>query len=166
MGSPERFTYFWGHRPGSALPECSQMFPSPFVLEGQAFSCAEQWMHWKKSQLFGDAAVAGAILAEADPMRHKALGRQVAAFSAPAWGAVARCVVFRGNVAKFGQNPPLLERLRATAGTTLVEAAPNDAIWGIGLRAGDARARDRATWQGTNWLGEVLTEVRIALCGL
>jgi Domain of unknown function (DUF1768). len=48
----------------------------------------------------------------------------------------------------------------ATKGTTLVEAAPWDKAWGIGLAADDKKARNRDTWRGKNWLGEVLTRVR------
>ncbi len=81
------------------------------------------------------------------------------------WVAVARDVVFRGNVAKFGQHPDLLARLRATCGTTLVEASPNDRVCGIGLAKDDPRAAQRDTWLGTNWLGDSLTEIRVALCG-
>lgn len=42
----------------------------------------------------------------------------------------------------------------------IVEAAPNDKIWGIGLEASDSRAWNRATWDGTNLLGRVLMRVR------
>ena len=135
------------------------------VLEGRRFTCCEHWMHWRKALLFGDAATAAAILAEPDPRRHKALGRQVAPFVAGTWAAVARDVVFRGNAAKFSQHPDLLRRLARSRGTTLVEAAPNDAVWGIGLAGDDPRAASRDTWLGTNWLGEILTELRVALCG-
>lgn len=164
-GVPERFTFFWSHREGRPHAECSQFYPRPMVVEAERFVCCEQWMHWRKALLFGDAGIATAILAEPDPARHKALGRQVAGFSAEAWAAVACDVVFRGTVAKFSQHPDLLDRLRQSCGTTLVEAAPNDAAWGIGLAADDPRAARRDTWLGTNWLGAVLTEVRVALCG-
>ena len=41
-----------------------------------------------------------------------------------------------------------------------MEASPTDKIWGIGLSKDDPRAADRSKWRGTNWLGEILTEVR------
>ena len=135
------------------------------TVEGQVFTCCEQWMHWRKAQVFGDLDVATAILASDDPFQHKALGRKVAGFSDAVWAAVARDIVFRGTMAKFSQHPDLLDRLRESCGTTLVEAAPNDAVWGIGLAEDDPRALHRDTWLGTNWLGIVLTEVRVALCG-
>ena len=127
------------------------------------FTCCEHWMHWRKALLFGDAAAA--MLAEPAPMAQKALGRQVAGFAQAPWDAVARDIVFRGNIAKFSQHPALLEQLLASCGTTLAAASRTDAVWGIGLTAADPRAAQRATWQGTNWLGEVLTAVRVAPCG-
>jgi len=57
----------------------------------------------------------------------------------------------------------LKQALFATNGTTLVEAAPNDTIWGIGLTEDDPRALKRETWLGKNLLGEILTQIRIEL---
>ena len=61
---------------------------------------------------------------------------------------------------QFSQNAELKEALFATRGTTLVEAAPRDTIWGIGLGAKNPKARNRQEWRGKNWLGQILTEVR------
>lgn len=58
------------------------------------------------------------------------------------------------------KNKELLEILMLTGDRTLVEASPYDKVWGIGLVEDDPRALNRETWLGTNWLGEVLTELR------
>ena len=64
---------------------------------------------------------------------------------------------------QFWQNPKLLETLLATHPRTLVEAAPRDRLWGIGLGASNPKARNRSQWRGRNLLGEILTEVRAEL---
>lgn len=156
----ERFTFFFG-------PEhpFSQWHPSPFVLDGVAFACAEQAMMHGKATLFGDAATAAAILAAPTPARHKALGRQVKPFDAATWVQHRERIVMAASRAKYTQQPALRAALCATAGTTLVEASPYDKIWGIGLAASDPRAADRAQWQGQNLLGQILTRLRDELCG-
>jgi ribA/ribD-fused uncharacterized protein len=95
----------------------------------------------------------------AHPRDARRLGREVPGFSEAIWSVAARPIVAEGNYAKFTQHPALLERLLATTGTTLVEASPTDRVWGIGLEAKDPRALKRSSWRGTNWLGEVLTDV-------
>ena len=93
-------------------------------------------------------------------MDQKALGRDVSQYDEATWVAARRSVVYRGNLAKFQQNPAMRDKLFATQGTTLVEASPKDRIWGIGLDRKDPRAQRRETWLGKNLLGEVLTELR------
>lgn len=99
-------------------------------------------------------------MAASHPREQKDLGREVASYNDAKWRAVARDSVYKGNYAKFSQIPEFKDALLATKGTTLVEASRKDRIWGIGLDKDDPNALNRATWLGTNWLGEVLTKVR------
>ena len=110
--------------------------------------------------LFKDQETAAKIVATQEPREQKALGREVSNFNDQVWKDNCKDIVRTANRAKFDQNPALMEALLATAGTTLVEASPHDRIWGIGLSANNKKALDRATWRGTNWLGEILTQIR------
>jgi ribA/ribD-fused uncharacterized protein len=154
----ESFTFFW--RQTERFGAFSQWFRSKFVIDGIEYNCAEQYMMAQKAQLFGDDERLKLIMLSEDPREQKALGKQVKGFDETKWNACAKSVVYRGNHAKFTQNPDLKEVLLGTMGTTLVEASRYDQIWGIGLEETDARAQKRDQWRGTNWLGEVLTQLR------
>lgn len=138
----------------------SQWYRCTFTVDGNTFNCAEQFMMYGKAKLFGDAETAALILAADHPHEHKALGRKVKRFDEAIWKREREAIVLAGNRAKFTQNPELEQVLRATAGTTLVEASPYDRIWGIGLAATDPRAQDVTQWKGMNLLGKILTRLR------
>lgn len=149
------FTFFF-----TEASPFSQWHPCRFVDGAIEFNCTEQYMMHGKALLFGDADVAAQILAAAHPRHHKALGRKVKNFDDHVWKRERVRIVTAGNRLKFTQNADLLEALRATQGTTLVEASPYDKIWGIGLAATDPRAQDPTQWKGQNLLGKILTELR------
>lgn len=137
-----------------------QWTPSPFVIEGENYHCAEQFMMAEKARLFGDTEIARQIMGCQDPRKHKKLGRQIENFEESRW-AEQRCnIVFRGNVAKFEQNEELKNWLLQTGTRRLVEASPIDRIWGIGLAADHPDAYDPKRWRGLNLLGETLERVR------
>lgn len=150
-----RFTFFW--RQESPF---SQWHPVKFQVKGKQFVCAEQYMMYGKAELFGDHEVAERILSSTSPKTQKALGRKVRGFDDRKWRDARERIVYEGNLAKFTQNPDLLELLLATAGTELVEASPTDRIWGVGLSEEDPRIQNPSQWRGENLLGKVLTRLR------
>ena len=117
-------------------------------------------MMYAKARQFGDMEVANKILLTQDPMEQKRLGRQVKGFDKEVWDGRARHTVYVGSKERFTQNEFAYDVLIDTQGTELVEAAPRDAIWGVGLSENDPRIDDPRNWKGTNWLGQVLTKLR------
>lgn len=105
-----------------------------------------------------DDVMAAKILRETDPRKVKGLGRAVSNFDADLWNKNARSAVRDGCYLKFSQNKAMGDVLLKTGTQHLVEASPSDRIWGIGFSAADALG-NLEKW-GTNWLGEVLMEVR------
>jgi ribA/ribD-fused uncharacterized protein len=163
-GYRPQYLMFWGHRPqraGAVGKEClSQWWPCSFAIEDQAYASAEHFMMAEKARLFGDEEARAAILKAASPSDAKQLGRSVRAFDEGRWSAARFDIIVRGNVAKFGQNPPLRAFLSTTEDRVLVEASPTDRIWGIGLAADDPGAQSPETWRGLNLLGFALMEAR------
>ena len=151
-----KFTFFWGG-------PFSQWCPSPFEIDGKKFDDAEMYMMYCKAMLFNDTESAEMILTAQHPSESKAIGRRVKNFIKDVWELYCRKFVYDGNYAKFTQNPDLLKELMATGDSEIVEASPEDKIWGIGLHETDPRAKNKETWQGTNWLGEAIQAVRETL---
>jgi ribA/ribD-fused uncharacterized protein len=135
---------------------------TPFIdLETKvSYNCSEQYMMHQKALLFRDIETAKAIMLEKHPREQKALGRTVKNFDAGIWNLYARSMVYDGCFYKFTQNQQAREYLLSTKDHYLVEASPYDTIWGIGLAEGDELVKDPKNWKGTNWLGQVLTQLR------
>ncbi len=163
-GETLKFLFFWGHRPaasGKVTKSClSQWWDCQFTVDGMTYHTAEQYMMAQKAVLFGDKTVLAKIMAAGNPAVYKKLGREIRGFDPVIWAKHNTDIVVAGNLAKFSQNPELLEFLLHTGDRILVEASPKDRIWGIGLGERDAAASSPKDWQGTNLLGFSLMEVR------
>ncbi len=148
------------HNPDEENGYLSNWYPSPFTLDGVAFSSMEQYMMYRKAVCFGDDKVAAQILVTEDVAEIKTLGRLVSGYDESLWNGVRQIVVYEGLLAKFSQNSELGGQLKKTGNTVLAECAVKDRIWGIGLSMHDSDRLDRAKWQGQNLLGYALMMVR------
>lgn len=149
----DKFVFFWGGT-------FSQWCTSPFEIGGFQYNCCEQYMMAQKALFFDDFVIYNQIMETSYPAQQKALGRKVKGFDKEKWDSVCREIVYDANFAKFTQNPKMLTELMATGDREIVEASPEDKIWGIGLHENDERVHDKSKWQGTNWLGEAIMQVR------
>ncbi|MBI2567843.1 MAG: NADAR family protein [Candidatus Schekmanbacteria bacterium] len=168
-GEAYEVLFFWGHRPqpdGRIGPSClSQWYAADFAIGGVRYRTAEHFMMAEKARLFGDHGTEARILEALTAQDAKGLGRKVQGFAQERWTARRVELVIRGNIAKFTQNPRLHRYLLSTSPKVLVEASPEDAVWGIGLHRDDPRASDPGEWQGTNLLGFALMTVRDRIGG-
>lgn len=151
----EDFAFFYGGI-------YSQWYPSQFVIDGVIYNCAEQYMMAKKALAFCDYESLQRIMNTTNPAEQKAIGRLVKNFKPELWSNISRKIVYDANYAKFTQNPKLKQELLAEE-RELVEASPTDRIWGIGLLESNPLAWNKETWNGTNWLGEEIMNVRKVL---
>lgn len=150
----EQYYFFWNG-------PLSQWYSSPFTdNSGIKYCTAEQYMMYQKAIIFDDDYIAKQILKTSNPKEQKALGRKVSNFDASVWNKVAQHVVYEGNYFKFTQNPKLLKFLLDIDNEVFVEASPYDRIWGIGMNETQAKITPANEWNGTNWLGLVLTKLR------
>jgi len=149
----EKFIFFWGGT-------FSQWCPSPFTIDGVEYNCTEQYMMAKKALVFGDYEALNNIMNTDQPNEQKAYGRQIKGFNADIWNRVCRKIVYDANLAKFIQNPKMKLELLKSDDREIVEASPEDRIWGIGMDENHPDILDKSKWQGTNWLGEAIMQVR------
>ena len=115
---------------------------------------------------FADAQAARAVLLQTDPAEMKRIGDRLLKNNQEEhtrwYNNHARDVMKSAVRLKFQQNHSLSELLKNTTGQ-LIEANRYDSIWGVGLSLKDDKLWTEKAWKGTNWLGQILEEVKMEL---
>lgn len=138
----------------------SNWYPESFFVDGVKYHQVEQYMMACKARVFGDQSAHDKIMNTKNPREQKSIGRSVKNFDPHVWEIVSKDVVFRAIAARARFNPPYASYLIATEDRLIVEASPTDRIWGIGLSLDDEKLLEKVYWDGSNWLGQLLTEAR------
>lgn len=158
------FQFFYGH--GTSAGELAVLsnwyvLAEPFVdSQGNRFATSEHYMMYAKAILFNDHEIAREILQSASPGAAKALGRKVRGFDKQTWAENSLLLVTDGCELKFSQSGDCKQVLLSTGDKILVEAAPRDRIWGIGMGRSNPGRLDPISWRGQNLQGEALMTVR------
>lgn len=124
------------------------------------YKTAEHWMMAEKARLFEDEETRRSIIQADHPREAKDLGRKVKNFNEETWTIYRYVIVLSGNMLKFAHSEEYQKILLGTGDRILVEASPEDRIWGIGLAENHPDATNPMKWRGLNLLGFALTEVR------
>ena len=113
-----------------------------------------------KASHFGDTAAEKAIMESTNPSQMKYLGENaIKGFKEIEWAGLAEQTMLKGCRLKFAQNPDLKHYLLQT-NAKIAEANPNDSQFGIGLSLSDPKALDPNKWKGSNWMGDILQEIK------
>jgi ribA/ribD-fused uncharacterized protein len=145
--------FFWGG-------EFSNWYDAQFKYKGIMFFNTEQAFMWEKALYFHDMESAKKIIETPYPAICKRIGRKIKNFEAVAWMKKSPEIMTEVNYAKYSQNPRLKLLLVDSHPKTIVEASPEDKIWGIGLHWSDDKVLNENNWKGLNLLGKSLMDVR------
>lgn len=146
----KKYYFFWGGI-------FSNWYPSKFVVDGLEFNCAEQYMMYMKAMTFKDLNAADEIMKLTDPAKQKKIGRKVKDYDDKVWSEIRYDVVRIGLLEKFKQNEDLKAFLLKHKDDIIVEASPEDRIWGIGYHSSNA-LHNMTDW-GENLLGKMLMDI-------
>ena len=136
--------------PKTPFRELSNLYPSPFTLDGKIWPSVE---HYFQSQKFpSNPDYQEQIRTAKTPLNAKTLGGSSTVPIRPDWDTVQEDIMRKALNAKFTQNPVLKNVLLSTGDTPLQDASSTDAYWGIGR-----------TKKGKNRLGILLIELRSSL---
>lgn len=168
---------FYSDRPGKPFREFSNFYkdapPFEFVLPAFArrdtlpatVHCefSEKAIMAAKAAMMGDEEAFHHISAAKFPKEAKDLGRGVRDFNQGLWASHLEELAFEVVRQKFDSCKELRSVLLSTDDAILVEAAPNDTVWGAGLSMTDDRVYHPDQWCGQNILGFSLMRARSVL---
>ena len=130
-------------------------------IDGVKYCNIEQYFQRSKALYAKDHISASEIMLSTDPGKAKAIGDRVK--SSIGWDKEQLRCMEKGLVAKFQQNPSMLQSLMGTGTKHIAEASVRDTFWGIGRGMRFANLDDTSTWTGNNELGKLLEKIRTRL---
>lgn len=138
----------------------SNFYHCHFVIDNHPFMCVEQYLLYKRAQVYGLVHLQHAALRSNSPLECKYMAKSMPREDMVTWRMIAEKVLYEGLQAKFGQDPFLRQLLLDTGTEVLGEANGHDHYWGTGLTMKHFYAFRPSQWQGQNRMGILLTRVR------
>lgn len=141
----------------------SNFHQSPFVVDDHKYQSVEEYYQTAKAIEAGDDIARLRIRKTADPVEQKRIGGSIKINELEWQTGKGKAAMTKAVTEKFRQNPRLKQFLLETEDRPLVECNVGDRFWSCGLSIRNPHAADQTKWQGNNWLGQCLMEVRQSL---
>ena len=135
---------------------------TPIVIDGQRYSCNEQYYTHEVAKFFHDEKTAETALQTEDPYKLVDLHKKFKNYNQHEWLPQAEKVLFMANLAKYTQNRSASKALLNT-GVDYIGEASYSKKWGIGVPIQDKNALDCYKWTGQNIMGNILMRIRDTL---
>ena len=147
------------------LNPLSNFFQAPFKYDGKSYHCSEQFIQFKKAELFKDKSAIKRIMQTTTGHQCKIEGQQISNFNRQTWEKEAYTLCKPGIRQKFLSNEtPRQLLLTKTKGKRITECS-KDSVWGCGMVIHHEKCLDTTMWTGQGIMGEILEEIRSELLG-
>ena len=140
----------------------SNWYPCKIKFNDHEFDSSEQAYQWAKADYCQDGTAAEKLLYTTSPREAKDLGLTVTGLKESDWDKKKNSVMEQILKIKFKDNMDLQKHLLDTENIQLAEAG-RDTHWAVGLTITRDDLFDTKKWKGHNWLGKLLTCVRVEL---
>ena len=146
--------FFGAINPLSNFYECS------FSVGKDTYISSEQFIQARKAEHFRDYQVLDRVMGCTNSLDCKNEASYVKNYNRDIWEEVAKEKCKPGLIAKFEQNPEIMDVLvNRTGNKTIVESA-RDRFWGTGVPLSDPDCFNNTKWVTQGILGELLEEIR------
>ena len=132
---------------------------TPITIDGQKFSCNEQYYTYCLAKFFRDETTAQKVMQTEDPYELVKMHKNVSNYDAHKWQPEADRTPYLANTAKYTQHMEARTTLLNTGKDEIGEASYSKR-WGIGIPIQDRRALERRNWTGQNVMGNILMRIR------
>ena len=154
------FLFFYGKK-----TFLSNAYPSPFVVDGISFRCAEQALQYFKAKTLNANDAAVQILLMVDSTEMSKAGQELLSGdrnkeNKDKWFNEGADILRKVLKAKFSQNERLLRMLQCTRPCSLIYANPYDNFFGIGCSMANSKIDCFHNWRGENVMGKILEDIR------
>ncbi|WP_242841014.1 NADAR family protein [Butyrivibrio sp. AE3004] len=142
-GKDHTYVSFWLAEKSNEFCQFSLWYQGePVFINGRNYLSAEQYVVSEKALLFNDFETYAKIMNEPDPAICQKLGGEIKNFDDAIWKKCYREVIFNGNVGKFLSDKAFADALMSTGDSVIIQASPNDDIFGAGLSKDDLISSD------------------------